>query len=176
MSYSIQGGSEISSAGRLRMAILYARYDWTREMPKSRRFIAWTGFLIQGYAIYAGLTRSLMWPFMWLDGLLLYSIVLLLYILGSGIVNGMLTSEFFRETQLEADQIAAQQIQQTLRPLKVQQPRGYEVEAFYKPFRDIGGDYFDVIELPNNRILLAVAGVSGKGNAGGSACGEHTST
>jgi hypothetical protein len=25
---------------------------------------------------------------------------------------------------------------------------GYEVEAFYRPFRDLGGDYFDVIDLP----------------------------
>jgi sigma-B regulation protein RsbU (phosphoserine phosphatase) len=37
------------------------------------------------------------------------------------------------------------------------------VEAFYKPFRDVGGDYFDLIELAGNRTLFAVADVSGKG-------------
>jgi serine phosphatase RsbU (regulator of sigma subunit) len=37
------------------------------------------------------------------------------------------------------------------------------VETFYKPFRDVGGDYFDVIELPGERTLFALADVSGKG-------------
>jgi sigma-B regulation protein RsbU (phosphoserine phosphatase) len=40
---------------------------------------------------------------------------------------------------------------------------GYKVETFYKPFREVGGDYFDVIELAGNRTLFAVADVSGKG-------------
>jgi serine phosphatase RsbU (regulator of sigma subunit) len=87
----------------------------------------------------------------------------LLYLLGSSLLNGMLTSEFVRKTQLESDQIAAQQIQQTLIPEKVEQVGGYDVETFYKPFRDVGGDYFDMIELPGSRTLFAVADVSGKG-------------
>jgi sigma-B regulation protein RsbU (phosphoserine phosphatase) len=37
------------------------------------------------------------------------------------------------------------------------------LEAFYKPLREVGGDYFDVIELPANRTLFALADVSGKG-------------
>src|SRR5208283_3341260 len=60
-------------------------------------------------------------------------------------------------------QIAARQIQQTLHPEKLDPLPGYRVEAFYKPFRDVGGDYFDVIELPGNRTLFAMADVSGKG-------------
>jgi sigma-B regulation protein RsbU (phosphoserine phosphatase) len=91
--------------------------------------------------------------------------VLLLYYLGNGIMNAMLTSEFVRKTQLESDQIAARQIQRTLKPERLEELPGYEVEMFYKPFRDVGGDYFDVIELPDNRTLFAVADVSGKGMA-----------
>jgi phosphoserine phosphatase RsbU/P len=78
-------------------------------------------------------------------------------------MNRMLTSEFVRKTQLEADQVAARQIQQTLTSAKVDEVPGYEVEAFYKPLRDVGGDYFDVIELGDNRTLVAIADVSGKG-------------
>ena len=78
-------------------------------------------------------------------------------------MNGMLTSEFVRKTQLEADQIAARQIQQTLQPGKLDELPGYELETFYKPFREVGGDYFDVIELAGKRTLFAVADVSGKG-------------
>jgi sigma-B regulation protein RsbU (phosphoserine phosphatase) len=84
---------------------------------------------------------------------------------GYFVMNGMLTSEFVRKTQLESDQIAARQIQQTLHPQKLDELPGYKVETLYKPFRDVGGDYFDVIELPHNRTLFAVADVSGKGMA-----------
>jgi len=151
------------SAGPFRRALQYALYDWTREMPKSKRFITWIGILLQGYAIYALWSRSLVLPLMWPKGLALHASVWLLYVLGSGLMNGMLTSEFVRKTQLEGDQIAAQQIQQTLIPQKLPELPGYEMETFYKPFRDVGDDYFDVIELPGNRTLLSVADVSGKG-------------
>lgn len=75
----------------------------------------------------------------------------------------MLTSEFVRKTQLESDVIAARQIQQTLQPTTWPKFPGYEIEALYKPFREVGGDYFDIIELPENRILFVLADVSGKG-------------
>jgi len=151
------------SIGYFRRALQYAFHDWTREMPRSKRIVTWAGILIQGYAIYAGLTRSLIWPLVWPKGALLYLLVWLLYLLGSALMNAMLTSEFVRKTQLESDQIAARQIQQTLHPEKPEKLAGYEVETFYKPFRDVGGDYFDIIELSCNRTLFAVADVSGKG-------------
>jgi phosphoserine phosphatase RsbU/P len=151
------------SANPIRRVLQYAFYDWTREMPKPKRILTWAGILIQGYAFYALWTRSLVWPMMWPKGALLYLSVWLLYVVGAGLVNGMLTLEFVRKTQLEADQIAARQIQQTLIPQKLPDLPGYEVETFYKPLREVGGDYFDVIELPGDRTLFAVADVSGKG-------------
>ena len=75
----------------------------------------------------------------------------------------MLTSEFVRKTQLETDQMAARQIQQTLQPGKLEELPGYELETFYKPLREVGGDYFDVIDLPTNRTLFALADCLGKG-------------
>ncbi|MGA3318306.1 MAG: PP2C family protein-serine/threonine phosphatase [Candidatus Korobacteraceae bacterium] len=144
-------------------ALYYAYYDWTREMPRSKRLITWAGILMQGYAIYSFWARSLVWPVMWPKGIPLYASAWLLYIVGASLMNGMLTSEFFRKTQLEADQIAARQIQQTLQPEKLDPLPGYQVETFYKPFRDVGGDYFDVIALQDNRTLFTVADVSGKG-------------
>ena len=152
------------SAGAVRRWLRYALYDWTREMPKSKRLITWGALYIQGYAIWAGISRSLMWPLVWPKNRpLLYFYVWLLYILGSGILKAMLTSEFVRKTQLESDQIAAQQIQKTLQPEKLEALAGYEMEVFYKPFGAVSGDYFDVMELPGNRTLFALADVSGKG-------------
>jgi phosphoserine phosphatase RsbU/P len=132
-------------------------------MAPSRRFITWAGILIQGYAVYALWTRSLVWPVMWPRGLPLFVTAALLYGVGAALMNGMLTSEFFRKTQLEADQIAAAQIQRTLQPQKLDELPGYKLETFYKPFRAVGGDYFDVIEVAGNRTLFVVADVSGKG-------------
>ena len=88
---------------------------------------------------------------------------LALYGVAVFLMNAMLTSEFVRKTQLESDQIAARQIQQTLHPDKLDDMPGYQVEMVYEPYRDVGGDYFDVIDLPGNRTLFALADVSGKG-------------
>jgi sigma-B regulation protein RsbU (phosphoserine phosphatase) len=151
------------SSGPVRRWLKYAFYDWTREMPKSKRFFTWIGILIQGYAIWAGISHSLMWPIMWPHGFSLYFCVWLLYVIGSGMMNAMLTSEFLRKTQFESDQIAAQQIQKTLQPEKLEEMPGYKMEVFYQPYRAVSGDYFDVIELPANQTLFAVADVSGKG-------------
>jgi serine phosphatase RsbU (regulator of sigma subunit) len=149
--------------GTLRGMFQYSVGTWTREMPRSKRVITWIGYLLQGYAIWCLLSRSLVWPFIWPHGILLYVFVCLFYVLGWWLMNAMLTSEFVRKTQLEADQIAARQIQQTLQPGKLDELPGYKLETFYKPFREVGGDYFDVIELAGKRTLFAVADVSGKG-------------
>jgi serine phosphatase RsbU (regulator of sigma subunit) len=148
----------------VRRWLQYAFSDWTRDMPRSKRLINWVAILIRGYAVWFVLSHSQVWVFMVRENKLVpYLGVLLLYLLGERIMNGLVTSEIVRKTQLEADQIAAQQIQKTLQPDKLEELVGYEMEVFYEPFRAVGGDYFDVIELPGNRTLFAVADVSGKG-------------
>jgi len=158
------------SAGLFRRLLQYAFYDWTREMPRSKRIITYAGILLQGYGFYF----TMMWAFTlpkWLSLYFLvpprrplsYVLVFLLYYTGHCIQNAMLTSEFVRKTQLETDQIAARQIQQTLQPGELEELPGYELEAYYKPLREVGGDYFDVIELSASRTLFALADVSGKG-------------
>ena len=135
-------------------------------MPRSKRIITEGGIFLQGFAIYCLWSRSLAWPLMWpKDESVVFLIALIFYAVGSAMMNGMLTSEFARKTQLEADQIAARQIQQTLQPGQESLPElpGYQLETFYRPFREVGGDYFDVIELTGKRTLFAVADVSGEG-------------
>ena len=139
-------------------------------MPKPERRITGVGILLQGYTIYCVLMWALGVPKALLGYMLVlpkgplgYLVAWLLYMIGTYVMNGMLVSELVRKAQLEADQIAAQQIQQTLHPQKLEELQGYKVETYYKPFREVGGDYFDIIDLPNNRTLFAVADVSGKG-------------
>src|SRR5580658_2999911 len=71
--------SPVWSAAKIRRALHYALYDWTREMPRPKRLITWAGILIQGYAIYAGFARTLVWPWIWPPGAYLYLAVFLLY-------------------------------------------------------------------------------------------------
>ena len=132
-------------------------------MPLSLRVITMIGMGIQGYAIWAALTRSLIWPIMWPSGVILYATILLIYYIGFCMQNATLASELIRKTQLESEQLAAQAIQKTLQPTSMEEIPGYEIGAFYKPLRAVGGDYFDVVDLPGSRTLFVVADVSGKG-------------
>ncbi len=56
----------------------------------------------------------------------------------------------------------ARQIQQNLRPT-MNGLVGIDVAELFEPADDVGGDYYDVISLPDGRYLLCVADVSGHG-------------
>jgi len=104
-------------AGRgLKRAIRFATYHWTRELPLSLRVITMVGMGIQGYAIWAALTRSLIWPIMWPSGVILYATILVIYYIGYCIQNATLASELIRKTHLESEQFAAQKIQRPCNP------------------------------------------------------------
>jgi sigma-B regulation protein RsbU (phosphoserine phosphatase) len=143
----------------------YGFYDFTKEMPRTKRILAWAAILVQGYAIYALVTRSFAWPIMWPRPGIVFTVGIVLFYSAYTLMNGLLTSELVRKTQLEADQTAARKIQRTLIPQELEPPPSYEIETYYQPFRDVGGDYFDVIALPEARTLIALADVSGKGMA-----------
>jgi len=172
MSFRIWGFEPATFASPLRRMLRYANasYGWTRQMPKPERLITGFGIALQGYTVYCVLTWVLGVPKALLGYMLVlpksplgYLVAGLLYVIGTYVMNGMLASELVRKAQLEADQIAAQQIQQTLHPQNLEEWQDYKIETYYKPYREVGGDYFDVIELSNNRTLFAVADVSGKG-------------
>jgi sigma-B regulation protein RsbU (phosphoserine phosphatase) len=57
----------------------------------------------------------------------------------------------------------AQQVQQLLFPQSLPNNASYAVQATYLPHTEIGGDYYDVVELADGRLLVCVADVSGKG-------------
>ena len=64
---------------------------------------------------------------------------------------------------LEKELEIAWKIQDSLLPKSFPEMKKYEVAAFYKPAKEIGGDYYDVIPLSNNKFGLVMADVSGKG-------------
>lgn len=58
---------------------------------------------------------------------------------------------------------AATQIQQSFLPERRPRVNGLEFFEYYSPARHVGGDYYDYIPLPGNRLAVAVGDVSGKG-------------
>jgi predicted ester cyclase len=57
----------------------------------------------------------------------------------------------------------ARQIQQALLPKATPELDGWEVAAYYKPAREVGGDFYDFLELPDGRLGLVVGDATGKG-------------
>lgn len=64
---------------------------------------------------------------------------------------------------LEKELEIAWKIQDSLLPKSFPDLKKYEVAAFYRPAKEIGGDYYDVIPLSSGRFGIVMADVSGKG-------------
>ncbi len=57
----------------------------------------------------------------------------------------------------------AQKIQQSVLPTEFPTSDAYEIDGRMEPAREVGGDFYDVLRLENDRIGLSVADVSDKG-------------
>lgn len=68
--------------------------------------------------------------------------------------------------RLDYDLGVAKRIQTTLLPKDVPQIEGVELAAFSVPAQQIGGDYYDFVEVDANHIGIVIADVSGKGVSG----------
>jgi sigma-B regulation protein RsbU (phosphoserine phosphatase) len=64
---------------------------------------------------------------------------------------------------LENELDLASRMQQSILPTSFPETAGYRVFARMEPARAVGGDFFDVLPLPGDRVGLAVADVSDKG-------------
>lgn len=79
------------------------------------------------------------------------------------IENARLFKETLEKQRLEKDLETARNIQNNLLPKKIPTLSNFEIAAYNKSARMVGGDYYDIIKLNENRILFAIADVSGKG-------------
>jgi serine phosphatase RsbU (regulator of sigma subunit)/anti-sigma regulatory factor (Ser/Thr protein kinase) len=65
--------------------------------------------------------------------------------------------------QLEQELAVAQLIQQNFLPKQLPELDGWELAAYYRPARAVGGDFYDFIELPHGRLGLVIGDVTDKG-------------
>ncbi|MEO9485011.1 MAG: PP2C family protein-serine/threonine phosphatase [Ekhidna sp.] len=57
----------------------------------------------------------------------------------------------------------AKKVQNFLFPKELPKIERLQIEAFYLPHHDVGGDYYDYIQIDEHRFLACIADVSGKG-------------
>ncbi|HSR54328.1 MAG TPA: PP2C family protein-serine/threonine phosphatase [Acidobacteriota bacterium] len=78
--------------------------------------------------------------------------------------NLLLGLELADKLMLKSDLMIARRIQFTLLPPERYRREGVvDVYAASIPANTVGGDYYDVLELPGGQLLLAIGDVSGKG-------------
>ena len=79
------------------------------------------------------------------------------------IQNEHLKREMVNRERLEHEVQLARQIQQTFLPDHLPEIPGWDFAATWQPARQVGGDFYDVFELPGDRLGLFIADVSDKG-------------
>jgi serine phosphatase RsbU (regulator of sigma subunit) len=68
-----------------------------------------------------------------------------------------------RRERIEQELRVARLIQQRFLPKTMPDLPGWQVAAFYRPARTVGGDFYDFIPLPGGQVMLVIGDVTDKG-------------
>lgn len=79
------------------------------------------------------------------------------------IENSMLFQQALEKQKIEKDLEIARNIQRNLLPRTLPKSDKFEIEAINKTAKMVGGDFYDVVQLTDKKLLIAIADVSGKG-------------
>jgi sigma-B regulation protein RsbU (phosphoserine phosphatase) len=156
---------EVKDAMRYRDTLLFAATGWdptwARRLSARARAVWATAVALQSamfsaaaFLAWLHLPRDRRWIPLTLAGAWLVIV---------GVVQVLVRREVLRRIDVEEDQIAARHIQARLLPTELPRAPGFDLAARYSPFREIGGDFYDVAPLDDHRWLIAMADVSGKG-------------
>jgi serine phosphatase RsbU (regulator of sigma subunit) len=86
-----------------------------------------------------------------------------------GLTQGSIDLVLERDTEMQARQRieseihVAQLIQQQFLPKTLPEMRGWDVHAYYRPAREVGGDFYDFIPTERGRLLITAGDFTGKG-------------
>jgi len=88
-------------------------------------------------------------------------------ILMLAIISILMMRRFIRgqreSVQLRLEIEQARQVQHVLIPDAIRVVPGFAVSSEYQPAKQVGGDFFQIIPLPNGGVLAVIGDVSGKG-------------
>jgi serine phosphatase RsbU (regulator of sigma subunit) len=79
--------------------------------------------------------------------------------------NARLLEERMERERLENELQLASEIQQRFQPSAPPKVDGFDLQGISFPCYEVGGDYYDFINLSDGRMLIALGDVSGKGTA-----------
>ena len=79
------------------------------------------------------------------------------------IQNDLLQQEMVVRERLETEVQLARQIQQTFIPSILPTHPNWQIATRWRTARQVGGDFYDLIELPNNKLGIFIADVADKG-------------
>jgi len=102
------------------------------------------------------------------DGALMVAILLFGYAVHSHRALMAESSERLRRAEEDRERevqelSAARVIQQQLLPDELPSLSGWRVAAHYRPAREVGGDFYDFLELPDGQVALVTGDVTDKG-------------
>src|SRR3954470_14356725 len=72
-------------------------------------------------------------------------------------------AEAANRQRVEHELEVARLIQHHFLPRELPDLAGWEIAAYYRPAREVGGDFYDVIPLPDGRVAFVVGDVTDKG-------------
>ena len=81
----------------------------------------------------------------------------------AAIVNSRLVEEAIRAAEIKRQLRTAAEVQHRLTPAEMPQPPGLDIGAVYAPCYELGGDFYDFLDLPPDNLGVAICDVSGKG-------------
>jgi len=79
------------------------------------------------------------------------------------IENSRLFKEVLEKERIDKELEVAASIQKMILPKTIPQIEGFEIAGMNVPTKQVGGDYFDVITLPDGKVALVIADATGKG-------------
>lgn len=81
------------------------------------------------------------------------------------IENKRLFKEQMQQKLINREVELAAEIQQALIPRRLPSGLRYEMSSIYRPHFAVGGDYYDVVEFPDEKAVFCIADITGKGVA-----------
>ena len=81
----------------------------------------------------------------------------------ASIENEFLLGQSLEKERMEKELTLAAAIQQRIIPKELPQIDGYEIAGINIPSKEVGGDYYDCIDLGEGKFALIIADVAGKG-------------
>ncbi len=82
------------------------------------------------------------------------------------IENALMVEEVIEKGRMEEELNIARDLQVSMLPVTCPQMEGFEIAAFSESAREVGGDFYDFIEMEGGRIGLVLGDVTGKSVSG----------